>query len=130
MAAPQNPALVSRVANRLAAMGAEPRLRIMRLLLAAHPHGLVVGEIQQELQIPGSTLSHHLDKLKNVGLVSVHREKQFFRFTADAGALRELLAFLYEECCSRSQVVRPQWVIEISKPGETVVSPDVTKEPV
>ena len=51
------------------AMGTEPRLRIMQLLLSAHPDGLVVGEIQEELDIPNSTLSHHLDKLKNEDLV-------------------------------------------------------------
>ena len=61
--------LVARYADMLSAMGTEPRLRIMQLLLSAHPDGLVVGEIQDELEIPNSTLSHHLDKLKNENLV-------------------------------------------------------------
>ena len=60
---------VSRYADMLAAMGTEPRLRIVRLLLSAHPEGLVVGEIQNELAIPPSTLSHHLEKLKNEELL-------------------------------------------------------------
>jgi DNA-binding transcriptional ArsR family regulator len=58
----------------LSAMGTEPRLRIMRLLLSAHPVGLVVGDIASEVQIAGSTLSHHLEKLKNEDLVKVRRE--------------------------------------------------------
>jgi len=119
---------VSRLADRLAALGAEPRLRIMRLLLAAHPQGMVVGEIQQELGIPGSTLSHHLDKLKSEDLVSVRRESQFLRYTANADALRELLAFLYAECCSRSQAVRPEWLIEFNTQETPAVIPGSTKE--
>ena len=119
---------VSRLANRLSAMGAEPRLRIMRLLLTAHPQGMVVGEIQQELGIPGSTLSHHLDKLKSEDLVSVRRESQFLRYTANADALRELLAFLYAECCSLSQAVRPDWLIDFNKQETPAVSPGSTKE--
>ena len=55
---------VAKYADMFSAMGTESRLRIMQLLLSAHPEGLVVGEIQQELEIPNSTLSHHLDKLR------------------------------------------------------------------
>jgi len=98
---------VIRFADMMAAMGAEPRLRIMRVLLSAHPRGMVVGDIQAELGIPGSTLSHHLEKLKNEGLVSVHRERQFLRYTADTDALQQLLSFLYEECCSSEDPSRP-----------------------
>lgn len=97
---------VAKFADMLAAMGTEPRLRIVRLLLAAHPDGLVVGEIGAELGIPGPTLSHHLDKLKNEGLVQAAREGTRLRYTADTGALRELLAFLYAECCTRSKALR------------------------
>ena len=97
-----------RFADMLAAMGTEPRLRIVRLLLAAHPHGMVVGEIGSELAIPNSTLSHHLDKLKNEGLVSVTREGVFLRYAANHQALQDLLAFLYAECCTRNQVIEPK----------------------
>jgi DNA-binding transcriptional ArsR family regulator len=97
-----------RFADMLSAMGTEPRLRIVRLLLAAHPHGLVVGEIGAELGIPNSTLSHHLDKLKNENLLTVKREGVFLRYTANHEALQELLAFLYAECCTRNQVCEPQ----------------------
>ena len=77
------------------------------MLLAAHPVGLVVGEIQAELGIPGSTLSHHLEKLKGEGLVEMKRESTFLRYTANTSALKELLSFLYEECCTRNQVISP-----------------------
>ena len=99
---------VARYADMLAALGAEPRLRIVRLLLAAHPDGLVVGEIGAELGIPASTLSHHLDKLKNQGLVSVRRESTFLRCTANTKALQELVGFLFAECCTRNQAIRPE----------------------
>ncbi|MDR3525899.1 MAG: metalloregulator ArsR/SmtB family transcription factor [Rhizomicrobium sp.] len=98
---------LARYADMLSAMGTEPRLRIMRLLLSAHPVGMVVGEIGEELGIPNSTLSHHLDKLKNEGLVGVTREGVFLRYAANTLALQELLAFLYAECCTRNQVVEP-----------------------
>jgi ArsR family transcriptional regulator, arsenate/arsenite/antimonite-responsive transcriptional repressor len=100
-------AQVTVFADMLTAMGTEPRLRIMRLLLSAHPDGMVVGDIGRELAIPSSTLSHHLDKLKNENLVSMRREGTFLRYVANAEALRDLLAFLYAECCSRSGAVAP-----------------------
>ena len=106
---------VARFADMLAAMGAEPRLRIIRLLLSAHPEGLVVGELQSELGIPPSTLSHHLEKLKNEDLVKVQRESTFLRYTANAEALQELLTFLYAECCTRSKAVSPESIVQICK---------------
>jgi DNA-binding transcriptional ArsR family regulator len=87
----------------------------MQLLLSAHPAGLVVGEIQQELNIPNSTLSHHLDKLRNEDLVDVQRESTFLRYTANTEALQELLQFLYAECCSRNKAVKPQNIVQIRK---------------
>ncbi len=96
-------------------MGTEPRLRIMQLLLSAHPEGLNVGEIQSELGIPNSTLSHHLDKLKNEDLVNVRREGTFLRYTANTEALEELLGFLYEECCTRNKAIQPEAIVQIGK---------------
>ena len=106
---------VARYADMFSAMGTEPRLRIMQLLLSAHPEGLVVGEIQEDLGIPNSTLSHHLDKLRNEGLVNVQRESTFLRYSADTAALGELLQFLYAECCTRNRAVKPKAVIQICK---------------
>jgi ArsR family transcriptional regulator, arsenate/arsenite/antimonite-responsive transcriptional repressor len=106
---------VTKYADMLSAMGTEPRLRIMQLLLSAHPEGLVVGDIQEELDIPNSTLSHHLDKLKNEGLVEVRRESTFLRYTANTEALQELLQFLYAECCTRNKALKPQDIVQICK---------------
>jgi len=106
---------VAKYADMFSAMGTEPRLRIMQLLLSAHPEGLVVGEIQQELEIANSTLSHHLDKLKTEGLVEMRRESTFLRYTANTDALQELLKFLYAECCTRNKAVSPKEIIQLCK---------------
>jgi ArsR family transcriptional regulator, arsenate/arsenite/antimonite-responsive transcriptional repressor len=99
---------VARYADMFAAMGTESRLRIMQLLLSAHPDGLVVGEIQAELEISASTLSHHLDKLKNEDLIEVSREGTFLRYRASTAALQDLLGFLYAECCTRNRAIKPK----------------------
>ena len=106
---------VSHYADMFGALGAEPRLRIMRLLLAAHPEGLVVGEIQDETGIAGSTLSHHLEKLKIDELVTAEREKAFIRYRANIGALEDLLGFLYAECCTRNRAVEPRNIAALCK---------------
>ena len=107
-----NPSQVARYADMFSAMGTEPRLRIMQLLLSAHPEGLVVGNIQEELDIPNSTLSHHLEKLKNEELVNVQRESTFLRCTANTEVLQELLRFLYAECCTRNRALKPKEIVQ------------------
>jgi len=92
-------------------MGSEARLRIMRLLLSAHPDGMVVGDIGAELDVPPSTLSHHLDKLRNEELVSVQREGTFLRYRANTRAIEDLLGFLYAECCTRNKAVQPKRIV-------------------
>jgi ArsR family transcriptional regulator len=106
---------VARYADMFTAMGTEPRLRIMQLLLSAHPDGLVVGEIQSELGIPNSTLSHHLEKLKNEDLVKVRRDSTFLWYTANTEALQELLGFLYAECCTRNKAIQPDKIVTLCK---------------
>ncbi len=106
---------VSKFADMLAAMGAEARLRIMRLLLSAHPDGMIVGDIQAELGIPNSTLSHHLDKLKNEGLVRVSRQGTYLWYCANTDTLTELLNFLYAECCTRSSAIQPDVLVQIGR---------------
>lgn len=103
---------IVRYADMFAAMGAEWRLRIVRLLLSAHPDGMVVGEIQAELGLSGSNLSHHLEKLKHEALVEVQREGTFLRYRANTDALQQLLAFLYCECCTRSKAISPGKIIK------------------
>ena len=102
---------IARYADMFSAMGTEPRLRIMRLLLSTHPGGMVVGEISEELEIPNSTLSHHLEKLKNEDLVSVEREGTFLRYRANTEVLQELLGFLYAECCTRNKAIQPEKIV-------------------
>jgi ArsR family transcriptional regulator len=106
---------VAKYADQFSAMGTEPRLRIMQLLLSAHPEGLIVGEIQSELGIPNSTLSHHLDKLKNEDLVKASRESTFLRYTANTESLQELLGFLYAECCTRNKAIRSDAIVRVCK---------------
>ena len=114
-AAGKNSERIAKYADMFSAMGPEPRLRIMQLLLSAHPEGLVVGDIQGELDIPNSTLSHHLEKLKTEGLVQIERQGTFLRYTADTEALEELLRFLYAECCTRNKALKPEAIIQICK---------------
>lgn len=106
-----------RYAAMFAALGHEARVDALRLLLAAHPQGMVAGEIQRELDIPASTLSHHLDALHREGLLEQTREGRFLRYRAGSEALRDLLDFLYAECCTR----RPEGaeVVHISLPSRS-----------
>lgn len=106
---------ITKYADMFSAMGTEARLRIMQLLLSAHPDGMVVGEIQEELDIPNSTLSHHLDKLRMEDLVKVTRQSTFLRYTANTDALQEVLQFLYAECCTRNKAVKPEQIVQICR---------------
>ena len=115
-ASPENPAeRVAKYADMFSAMGTEPRLRIMQLLLTAHPEGLVVGEIQEELEIPNSTLSHHLDKLKNRRPGGSATRRHISSLHRQHRALQELLQFLYAECCTRNKALKPQDIVQICK---------------
>ena len=108
-------AQVARFADMFSAMGTEPRLRILRLLLSAHPEGMTVGDVAEELEIPNSTLSHHLDKLKNEELVKVRREGTFLWYSANIDALQELVGFLYAECCTRNKAIQPERFVTLCK---------------
>ena len=103
----KNAEQVARYADMFSAIGTEPRLRMMQLLLTAHPDGLIVGEIRDELEIPDSTLSHHLDKLKNEELVQVQREGTCLRYTANTEALQKLLQFLFPSAVRGTRSDKP-----------------------
>ena len=103
---------VARLADMMAALGNQSRLRIVRLLLSAHPDGLVVSEIQDELDIPGSTLSHHLEKLRHEGLLYTQREGTFLRYLVNTEALQALLGFLFAECCGRNKALAPDVILK------------------
>ncbi len=107
--------IVTRYAAMFTAMGTEPRLRILRLLLSAHPEGLVVGEILDRLNIAASTLSHHLEKLKIHELITVERKTTFLRYRANTKTLQELLSFMYAECCGRNRAIDPEQIVAIKK---------------
>jgi ArsR family transcriptional regulator len=98
-------------ADMFAALGSESRLRIVRLLLSAYPEGVIVGDIQAELGIANSTLSHHLEKLKHEDLVAVRRDGSRLWYFAKEKVLEELLSFLFAECCTRNKAVRPEAVL-------------------
>jgi len=115
MAAKPTEEEITRFADMFSAMGTGPRLRIMRVLLSAHPEGMVVGEIGSDLGIAASTLSHHLEKLKNEGLVRVRREGTYLWYSANADALQELLGFLYDECCTRNKAVKPRAIVTLCR---------------
>ncbi len=104
-----------RMADMFCALGNEARLRIVRLLLTAHPEGLIVGEIQAELGITGSTLSHHLEKLKQERLLTVERRGTFLVYRANTEVLQELLGFLYAECCTRNKAVKSESIVRLCK---------------
>ena len=104
---------ITRFADMFSAMGTGPRLRIMRVLLSAHPDGMVVSDIGSELEIPASTLSHHLEKLKIEDLVKVRREGTYLWYSANTDVLQELLGFLYAECCTRTQAIEPQAIVRL-----------------
>ncbi len=106
---------ITRFADMFSAMGTGPRLRIMRLLLSAHPNGMIVSDIGSELGIPASTLSHHLEKLKNEDLVNVKRDGTFLWYSANAEILQELLGFLYAECCTRNKAIKPQAIVRLCR---------------
>lgn len=106
---------VTRFADMFAAIGNDARLRILRLLLSAHPEGLVVSDIQSELGIPNSTLSHHLEKLRHEELVTVRRDGSFLWYTANTEALRAILTFLYAECCTRNKAIKPEMIVQLCK---------------
>jgi len=89
-------------ADRMAALGNEARLSIIKLLLAELPGELAAGEIGRLTDIPNSTLSHHLDRLRKEGLVRSRKEKQWVWYSADVETLTDLVNFLYHDCCGGS----------------------------
>ena len=90
-------------AKRLAELGNSTRLAIFRYLVKIGHTGAPVGEIQKELGIPGSTLSHHISRLVSVGLIKQNRESRTLYCVPQFETLRELIDFLMAECCEAEQ---------------------------
>ena len=112
----QNDDAVTRAADKFAAIGTDARLRMVRLLLAAHPKGMSAGDIGNELDIAPSTLSHHLDRLKREDILRVRREGTFLWYTANTETLEGLMKFLFAECCTRTSAINPERLTFI-RPG-------------
>lgn len=110
-----HPRSVEDIAATFAALGQPSRLNIVRLLLSAYPKGLPAGEIQRELGITAPTLSHHLDKLRQVGIVQAEKDRQWIWYSVQSDALKYLIDFLFEECCTRNRVVNPD-TLELAEP--------------
>jgi protein-tyrosine-phosphatase/DNA-binding transcriptional ArsR family regulator len=87
-------------ASIFGALGQETRLRVLRLLIAAGPSGLPAGEIADRLGIPASTTSFHLAALERAGLTQSTRQSRQIIHAVRIAALRELISFLTETCCS------------------------------
>jgi len=85
--------------DALQALGHETRLSVFRMLVKAGPDGLMAGEIAQGCGVPASTMSHHLANLERAGLATWQRESRVIRYRADYAGMRQLLAFLMEDCC-------------------------------
>jgi DNA-binding transcriptional ArsR family regulator len=119
--APTSDEELARYADMLAAMGAEPRLRVLRLLLTAHPNGLAAGDISAELEITPSTLSHHLDRLKREHVVTVRRQGTFLWYAANTEAIEQLLKFLFAECCARPNAASAD-LITLTRPSTSPIA--------
>ncbi|MCW5976824.1 MAG: helix-turn-helix transcriptional regulator [Bryobacteraceae bacterium] len=119
MAPKRDPIDFVRFADILAALGTEPRLRIVYHLLRSHPDGMFAGEIQNELGMQPSAVSHHLEKLKHEDLVRVEREGTYLRYTANPDVLQDLLTFLFSQCCAGAGVVPADRVFRICQPKPT-----------
>jgi DNA-binding transcriptional ArsR family regulator len=87
-------------ARCLEKLGNPTRLEIFRLLVRAGPGGVAVGEIQDRLNVPGSTLSHHISHLVNAGLVNQERQGRVLRCTPNFQLMDQLMDFLTAECCT------------------------------
>lgn len=90
-------------ADQFAALGHPARLAILRYVVQGGAEGTPAGDIQSKLDIPPSTLSHHLEKLASAGLLSSRREGTFIYYAPVFDSLKELTDFLWEDCCKRGK---------------------------
>lgn len=94
---------LERQAERLRALGHPVRLKVLRFVVQAGAEGLSAGEIQAHVDLPASTLSHHLKRLVAAGIFSTRSEGTFHYYAADYAALRGLTNYLWEDCCKRGK---------------------------
>jgi len=89
-------------AGMLKALGSDSRLKVIRLLIQHGDGGCCVTDIQKEIDCAASTLSHHLETLSRFGLINSRKEAQWIFYSVNFEVLKELLNFLWQDCCSRS----------------------------
>ncbi len=97
--------IIEKAASQLEALGNVTRLRIYRALVRAGQEGLPVGHLQEKLDIPGSTLSHHLKKLVDTGLVIQERQATTLICTANYRDMNGLVGYLVDECCADEKCI-------------------------
>ena len=98
---------LEQAAEQLKALGHPVRLSVLRRVVQGPEAGTPAGELQAGLDIPASTLSHHLATLAEAGLVQVAREGTTLRYRAEYGNLRDLTAYLWEDCCCGGSASEP-----------------------
>lgn len=92
---------LERHAEQLSALGHPMRLAILRFVVQSGDGGASAGEIQSRVELPASTLSHHLKRLVDAGLLRSRSEGTFHYYSAEYPALRGLTDYLWEDCCKR-----------------------------
>lgn len=95
------PSKLEQRAEQLAALGHPVRLKALRFIVQAGDSGAAAGDIQSHIALPASTLSHHLKRLVDAGLLSTRGEGTFHYYAANYGSLRGLTDYLWEDCCAR-----------------------------
>jgi len=90
----------------LSALAQDSRLDVFRLLVQAGKEGLPAGQIKAAREVPSNTLSFHLDRLRQAGLITQRRQSRSLIYTADYAAMDALLAYLTENCCMGRPVPR------------------------
>ena len=91
----------------LGALAQETRLELFRLLVAVGPEGLPAGVIAERLGVLPASLSFHLQQLVHAGLITQRRLSRQLIYSAEYGAMNELLAYLTENCCGRGAPCAP-----------------------
>jgi ArsR family transcriptional regulator, arsenate/arsenite/antimonite-responsive transcriptional repressor len=92
---------LERHAEQLSALGHPVRLQILRFVVQGGSGGTAAGDIQAHVELPASTLSHHLKRLVDAGLVTSRAEGTYHYYAAEYSALRKLTNYLWEDCCKR-----------------------------
>jgi DNA-binding transcriptional ArsR family regulator len=90
----------ARAAQGLAALGNRHRLRLFKILVRAGPQGLNISDLQRLLDMPASTLAHHLSMLARAELVLQERHGREVICTANYQVVNGLVAYLKDQCCS------------------------------